>query len=278
MLEVRNIEKSYQRKVVLDKVSFSAAPGQCVGIAGHNGSGKSTLLSIIAQVLRPDGGEVLFNEGVDEVADKVAGNSDVSGDTGKSAGAVPVMPVMPVMPVIPVIPGYVPQENSLLEDLSVKETLDFWLRVYGLPVKDLFTPSSPATMLGLGEIRKARVAKLSGGMRKRLSVAIALLSRSSLLLFDEAFTALDRAYRLELEAYVVDFCKKGGCVLYCSHDIKELLDLCERIIVLRQGQKIFDDAVSRFPDEAAALDFLLNPDSAIPIGSPASRESGSDRL
>jgi len=238
MLEVRNVEKSYQRKVVLDKVSFTAAPGQCVGIAGHNGSGKSTLLSIIAQVLRPDGGEVLFE---DESV-----NSDTAGGSGQHAGA---------------IPGYVPQENSLLDDLTVKETLDFWLRVYGLSAKDLFAPSSPATMLGLDEIRKMRVAKLSGGMRKRLSVAIALLSRSRLLLFDEAFTALDRAYRLELEAYVADFCKNGGCVLYCSHDIKELLGLCGRIIVLRQGQKIFDDAASRFPDDPPALDFLLNPDS-----------------
>ena len=227
MLEVKNLTKTYKRHIVLDDVGFAASSGQCVGIAGHNGSGKSTLLSIIARTLRPDTGEVL-----------VDGEPAVSSDL-----------------------GYVPQANSLLEDLSVGETLSFWQRIYGLSPESLYAPSAPATMLGLEELRKKRVGRLSGGMRKRVSIAIALLHRPRLLLFDEALSALDRHYRIELEGYMSDFCRQGGCILYCSHDIRELTALCERIIVLRQGRKIFDDAKSAFPDEPSALDFLLNPDA-----------------
>ena len=231
MLEARKITKAYRRKPILQDVDFVLEPGQFLGIAGHNGSGKSTLLSIVAQVLPPDAGQVLY-EGA-----KLSGNRALTG----------------------AVLGYVPQENSLLEDLTVKETLDFWQKVYKLPAGKVFAPSSPAMMLGLDEIQRKRIAQLSGGMQKRVSIAIALLRQPRILLLDEALSALDRSFRQALERYLTDFCHRGGSIMYCSHEIGELVGFCQRILVLRQGKKVFDGKTADFPTEAAALDALLNP-------------------
>jgi ABC-2 type transport system ATP-binding protein len=233
MLEVRDIQKAYQNNTVLDQVSFTLSPGQCLGIAGHNGSGKSTLLSIIAQVLPPDNGLVLF-DGVDLSENRAMASAILS---------------------------YAPQEDSLLDDLTVKETLAFWQKVYGLPVNKLFGDLSPAVAFGLDRIRKKRVGKLSGGMRKRVNIVIALLRQPKLLLLDEAFSSLDRYYRLALEDYLKSFRDGGGSILYCSHNVAELIGLCDRILVLRDGRKVFDEDIGAFPGDSAELDRLLNPES-----------------
>ena len=231
MLEVRGIKKAYKDKTVLDGVSFSLNPGQSLGVAGHNGSGKSTLLSIIAQVLPADEGEVLLN------------NVNLSKNREFAGEAL----------------GYAPQEDSLLGDLTVRDTLFFWQRAYGLPVSKVFEPGSPAAILGLEPIQKSRVSKLSGGARKRVSIAIALLRQPKLLLLDEALSSLDRHYRLRLEEYISDFRRAGGIILYCGHYTGELIGLCDRILILRDGQKVFDGEAIHFPTDKDELDRLLNP-------------------
>jgi ABC-2 type transport system ATP-binding protein len=231
MLEARKISKAYHRKPILQDVDFTLEPGQLLGVAGHNGSGKSTLLSIIAQILLPDAGEVLYDGA------RMTGNRTLSSS----------------------ILGYVPQENSLLEDLTVKETIEFWQKVYRLPMSKSFAPSSPAMMLGLDGIRRKRIAHLSGGMQKRVSIAIALMRQPRILLLDEALSSLDRSFRQALEHHLVDFCRLGGSILYCSHEINELIGFCGRILVLRQGKKVFDGETADFPTETAALDAILNP-------------------
>jgi len=233
MLEVREIEKAYHHKTVLDKVSFTLDKGLCLGIAGHNGSGKSTLLSIIARALPPDKGDVFFD------GENLSQKRDFAS----------------------LILGYAPQEDSLLPDLTVKETLEFWQRVYGSRVKDIFEPSSPAVTLGLEPIQKKKVAALSGGTRKRLSVAIALLRKPKLLLLDEALSSLDRHYKLALKEYMSSFCREGGSILYSGHDTTELISMCDRILILRDGKKVFDDITGAFPTGKDELDRLLNPEA-----------------
>ncbi|MCL1805316.1 MAG: ABC transporter ATP-binding protein [Clostridiales bacterium] len=234
MLEVRKVSKTYQHKPILRDVSFTLGPGQSLGVAGHNGSGKSTLLSIVAQVLPPDEGEILVD------------GAPLRRGRGKAG----------------VLFGYVPQENSLLEDLTVRETLAFWQKVYGLPAAGLFSPSSVPVMLGLDQIRKKRVARLSGGMQKRVSIAIALLRQPRFLLLDEALTALDRGYRMALENYLAAFLSQGNSILYSSHEIGELVGFCSHILVLRRGETAFHGEAGAFPaegDNTTELDALLNP-------------------
>ena len=231
MLEARGVSKAFNRIPILDKVDFRLEPGQRLGVAGHNGSGKSTLLSIVAQVLAPDSGDVLYD------------GEPLSVKRSREAAIL----------------GFVPQDNSLLDDLTVKETLVFWRKIYGLPANGVFSPSSPAAMLGLDEIAGKRIALLSGGMQKRVSIAIALQRQPRLLLLDEALSPLDRRYRLALEEYMADFCRQGGSIIYCSHETAELAAFCNRILVLRRGRKAFDGPSGDLPADTGALDALLNP-------------------
>ena len=142
MLEVWDLEKSYGHHPVLRKISFSAKPGTCVGIVGGNGCGKTTLLSILAGARKPDGGRILFD-----------GQEAVSNPKIFSQAA-----------------AYVPQENPLIEELTVRDNLRLWYRGSKKELeKDLI--SGPAAMLGVDQMLKKTVCTLSGGMKKRLSIA-----------------------------------------------------------------------------------------------------------
>ena len=231
MLEVSKLSKTYKKAAVLREVSFTLRPGECLGVAGHNGSGKSTLLSIVAQVVPPDAGQICLN------------GKKVLGDRAFLRSSV----------------GYVPQQNALLGDLTVRETLEFWQRTYGLTHLDLFAPDSPCTMLGLEKIAKKRVGTLSGGMQKRLSAALALLHSPRFLLMDEVLPAMDRHYRAGLYAWLARLRGAGAAILYCSHEVEELKGFCDNILVLREGQTAYYGPAAAFPTDPAVLDGLMNP-------------------
>lgn len=231
MLEVKGLTKNYHGKPVLRDVSFSLSAGECLGVAGHNGSGKSTLLAIVGQVTAPDAGQILCD------------GADVMGDRQFMCGSV----------------GYVPQNNSLLPDLTVQETLRFWQQTYHLGHLELFSPNSPCTMLGLEKIAKKRVGALSGGMQKRLSMALALLHSPRFLLMDEALPALDRQYRSLLFHWLNRAKALGTALLYCSHEVEELRDFCDTILVLRDGQTAFYGPAAAFPTLPKTLDSMMNP-------------------
>lgn len=231
MLEAQNLEKTYRGSPVLHRVSLRLVPGRCLGVAGHNGSGKSTLLAILAQAIPPDAGEILY-EGM-----PVLGNRDFLRRTV----------------------GYVPQQNALLPDLTVHQTLAFWQRAYGLPKTNLYAPGAPAALLGLDAIRGRRVSRLSGGMQKRLSLAIAMLHSPRILLLDEVLSALDRHHRTAFLAWLAAMRQQGTAVVYCSHEMAELAGLCDELLVLRQGRAVYHGPMDGLPDDDTALDAMLSP-------------------
>lgn len=233
MLEAVGLTKTFRKKKVLDNVSFSLKPGECLGIAGHNGSGKSTLMEIAAQVLAPDSGQLLHD------------GANVLGDRAFMRGMV----------------GYAPQRDSLPPDLRVGEALAFWQKLYGVS-GDVFADDSPAAMMGLFGMRDKKIARLSGGMKKRVSIALALLHSPRCLLLDEVFSALDRLYRERLAEWLTRHKQNGNSILYCSHEIGELRTFCDRILVLREGKAAFYGEMAAFPAEGRALDELLNSSEA----------------
>ncbi len=230
MLTVSGIKKQYRGKTVLHDAGFTLAPGEALGIAGHNGSGKTTLLSIVAQVTKPDEGDILY-DGVSVMGSRAFLRENV---------------------------GYIPQNNGLLGDLSVRETLRFWQRAYGLS-GPLFASGSIAEQMGLEELAAKRVKTLSGGMQRRLSVAIALLRRPRLLLMDEVLPALDRHYRSALRSEMDALRREGGSILYCSHEAEELRAMCERVLVMRGGKTAYYGSAAEFPADPTALDAMMNP-------------------
>lgn len=205
MVEVSDIRKAYRRKEVLKGASFQAAPGSCVGIVGINGCGKTTLLSILAGSLKADGGSVRY--------------------FGKEALGHPKIIGRSV--------AYVPQENPLMEELSVRDNLHLWYKGDKRKLEqDL--EDGPAGMLGLRDVLSMTAGKLSGGMKKRLSIACALSDHAPVLVMDEPGAALDLVCKEEIRIYLEQYIKHGGTVILSSHELAEL-DLCTHMYAMKHG-------------------------------------------
>ena len=205
MLEIRGLCKSYGGRQVLSPASFVLPPGQCLGLAGHNGSGKSTLLRLLAQVQRPDGGDVLYR------------GRSVLGDRQFLRRTL----------------GYAPQSAELAAGLTVAGQRKLWQRACGLagPV-----PGEVLELLGLEELLRRPIRALSGGMAQRVSIALALLSRPQVLLMDEATAGLDQDYVPRLLDYLESFMAAGGSLIWCSHHPQELERLCGAVLRLEAGR------------------------------------------
>jgi ABC-type multidrug transport system ATPase subunit len=231
VFEAKGIRKQYKRQNVVEDVSFYVQPGECLGVTGHNGSGKSTLLSICAQTIQKDAGSVLYD--------------------GKS--------IWGARQFLRRHMGYVPQHNCLLPDLTVKETLLFFSKVHGVPQKALLSDNGAAAQMGLLPLLHKKTQTLSGGMQKRLSIALALMHGPRILLLDEILSSLDRTYRSTFHRYMLAHLKNGGSILYCSHEAEELMSFSNRILVLRTGKTIFYGDTQAMPKDAASLDKMLSP-------------------
>lgn len=196
-LEISDLKKKYGKKLVLDGVTFSAKEGECIGILGGNGSGKSTLLSILAGVVGADAGTVEVKNG-----DR---NARI---------------------------GYVPQGTPLIEELSAKDNLLLW---YDRKTLKQEMESGVLKQLGISDFWRVPVRKMSGGMKKRLSIGCAVSGDPEVLLLDEPTAALDIACKNSIYEYLNAFRKKGGLILWATHDVHEI-ETCDRCYVLRGGK------------------------------------------
>ena len=204
MIEVDRISKAYGRRQVLSQISFHIEAGQCVGIAGANGCGKSTLLAILAGAMKPDGGKILYQG-------KPVDNGRYRRET-----------------------GYVPQGNPLLEELTVQDNLKLWYKGSEKEWKRE-RDSGIIAVLELGPLLKTAAGKLSGGMKRRLSLACALVNHPRFLILDEPGAALDVVCKEEIRQYLADYLKQGGTALMTSHEEREL-SLCDRLLLMSGGR------------------------------------------
>ena len=204
MLCVEHISFSYRKKEVLRDISFTAKPGDFIGIIGKNGCGKSTLLSVLAGVRRPASGTLLFRGA------PLFSGKNVPADTI----------------------GYVPQLNPLLPELSVRDNLKLWLRPTSSSFED--TPETLYHRLGLTEYLHTPVSKLSEGLKKRVSIASVLQNNPELLILDEPSAALDLPCKELIHEQLLSFAKKGGIVLFTTHEEAEF-SLCNTLYILKNG-------------------------------------------
>lgn len=202
-IEIKNLSKSYGKHQVLKDITFSAQGGSCIGILGANGCGKSTMLSILAGVLERDGGQFLYN------------GEDLFANRKKRSALV----------------GYVPQGTPLIEELSGWDNLLLW---YDRKALKESLENGILHLLGVDEFVKMPVKKMSGGMKKRLSIGCAMAKQPPILLLDEPTAALDLACKEEIAQYLRRYKQAGGLLLLTTHDTQEL-SLCDRIYVIREG-------------------------------------------
>jgi len=193
VLELEKLQKSYRKNEVLQDVSITVKDGESVCFVGVNGAGKSTLLKIIVGALKPDAGTILWN--------------------GKAVDGTFLSEHV----------GYVPQENPLFEDLTVKDNLELWYANDKARLqKDL--EDGWLFYFGMHKIYKKPVKKLSGGMKKRLSICCALAGDPDVLVMDEPGAALDLMAKNEILRLIKDFTRKGKSVIITSHEMSQTVD------------------------------------------------------
>jgi ABC-2 type transport system ATP-binding protein len=221
-LRTHSLVKRYGDREALRGVSFEAEAGELVGIIGPNGAGKTTLLSILAGIVRPDGGEVRAPH-----------------------GAV----------------GWVPQQAALYRRLTVAENLLLFARLEGRD-DPRASVEQMLELTGLAERRGETVARLSGGNQQRVNIAIGLLSQPLVLLLDEPSVGLDPRQRARLWEFVSGLAGGGTTVVFSTHDIQEAERYGHRLLVLADGEALFDggaeelrEAVRHDAPEAADRDF-----------------------
>ena len=205
-IRVSGIASSYGKKQVLKNVSFQAEAGTCTALVGANGCGKSTLLSILAGLRTPQQGAITFD------------GCEAVGKEGKKLFLSYV--------------GYVPQENNLISELTVKDNLLLWYQNKMELEQELQTGF--LHMLGLQDMLMLKAGKLSGGMKKRVSIGCALAGNPSILLLDEPDAALDLPGKADIRRYLSYYKEKGGTIVMATHEECDL-ELCEQILCLKDG-------------------------------------------
>ena len=230
MLELQHLYRSFRTIPAIQDISFKVAPGEIVGFLGPNGAGKSTTVKIITGMLRPDEGRVLFE------------GNNIRDDMVTFRAAI----------------GYVPEEAHLYSYLSGLEYLQLVGRLRGLPE---FLLEAKATslfrLLNLESWQYSPISTYSKGMRQRVLIAAALLHDPKLLIFDEPLSGLDvvssRLFKDLLELLAAE----GKAILYISHVLEVVEQVCNRVIVIAKG-KILADAR---PSELTTLMSLPNLES-----------------
>jgi len=216
MLEVKGLTKSYGKLTAVSGVSFRAYHRETIGLLGPNGAGKTTTVSIIAGLVSPDSGEVLIE------------GKPVQGDTD------------PVKRKI----GLVPQDMALYEKLSAHDNLTFFAALYsltGAKAKQAITEA--LSLVGLSDRAGDKVERFSGGMKRRLNLAAALLHDPQILLLDEPTVGVDPQSRNAIFENLETLKERGKTLVYTTHYMEEAERLCDRIVIIDHGKVIADDTL-----------------------------------
>lgn len=254
MLEVRNLAKRFGSNLAVDGVSFRIEAGEAYGLLGPNGAGKSTTISLILGLLAPDAGTV-----------EVDGLS-LARQPNRARAAV----------------GFVPQEIALYPTLSARENLAFWGRMYHLAGKDLARRiGAVLETVGLADRGKDRVATFSGGMKRRVNIAAALLHSPKLLIMDEPTVGIDPQSRTHILETVKALNASGLTILYTSHYMEEVEYLCARTGVIDHGKLIAEGTLSelrRVVGERSLIHLRLTEEGAGGADAAALRAAVAGRL
>lgn len=217
VLSCRDLRRTYGDCVAVDGVCLQIGPGETYGLLGPNGAGKTTVISLIAGVLRADAGQT-----------QVDGRTVTPRNTAARAAI-----------------GYVPQEIALYPDLTGRENLRFFARLYGLGRAQVRARVEQVLQtVGLADRAGDLMSAYSGGMKRRLNIAAGLLHRPRLLILDEPTAGVDPQSRNAILAAVSALAAEGMAVLYTTHYMEEAQRLCDRIGILDEGRLIAEGTVA----------------------------------
>jgi ABC-2 type transport system ATP-binding protein len=210
-IEVQELHKAFSEVKAVQGVSFGVQQGEIFSLLGPNGAGKTTTISMLATLLRPDQGDAL-----------VMGHSIRHDPMGVKS-----------------VLGFVPQDIALYEDLSARENLNFWGKMYGLRGSALKSRVDEVLeTIGLTERAKGRVEKFSGGMKRRVNIGVALLHKPQVIYMDEPTVGIDPQSRRNILDSVIALKEQGMTVLYTTHYMEEAQELSDHIAIMDHGNLI----------------------------------------
>jgi ABC-2 type transport system ATP-binding protein len=211
MLEAKQLVKRYGTLTAVDGLSASIQAGETFGLLGPNGAGKSTTIGMLVGLIEPDDGEISVGSGADQ------------GPPNLEAVRKNI--------------GIAPQSLSLYETLTARENLDFFGRLYNLSGNHLKQRIDWAIEFsGLEDRQNDRVETFSGGMKRRLNIAVAMIHEPTILLLDEPTVGVDPQSRNHIFERIEALQKQGLTILYTTHYMEEAQRLCDRVAIMDQGK------------------------------------------
>jgi len=221
------LSKSFGDQVAVDELSFEIHRGETIGLLGPNGAGKTTTISMLVGLIRPDRGSVVIGDSSAKTDSKV-----ISGD--------------PLRHEVRQLIGVAPQTLSLYDELTAKENLEFFGQLYGLAGSRLKERVQWALSFAeLEDRQKGRLGTFSGGMKRRMNIAVALIHEPEILLLDEPTVGVDPQSRNHIFESIRQLQAGGMTILYTTHYMEEAQRLCDSVAIIDHGKLLAQDSVSR---------------------------------
>ena len=209
MLEIKKISKEYGDMIAVNDIDLVVNEGEIFGILGPNGAGKSTLIGMICGLIKRTSGEIIYEE------------KETKPRNFKEHI------------------GIVPQDFALYWDLTAEENIEFFCSLYGFRGKDLKTRVNKVLdFVGLTEVRNKKASEFSGGMKRRLNIGCAIAHSPKIIIMDEPTVGIDPQSRNHILKSVLKLRDEGATVIYTSHYMQEVDDICDRIAIVDKGNVI----------------------------------------
>ncbi len=209
MLTVKNIKKSYGDVEALKGISFEVKRGEIFGLLGPNGAGKTTAISILTSLIEPDSGSAFYEE------------KNIFSNTKWWRKKI----------------GVVPQEIAFYEELTAKDNLMLWAALYGMGESEAKERADYLlNLMELGSKEKAKVSEFSGGMKRRLNIAIGIIHKPEVLFLDEPTVGIDVQARVNIRELLKKFVDENMAIIYTTHQLEEAEELCDRIAIMDEGE------------------------------------------
>ena len=229
-IEINDISKKYKSASFesLSNVSFSINAGQTIGVLGPNGAGKTTLISILCGLIEPTKGNVTYQ--------LKNGNSITGVDLKK-------------------IIGFVPQEYAFYHELTPVQNMNYFGSLYNLSKDEIKEKTaSLLSILGLSSVANKRINTFSGGMKRKVNLAIGLIHNPSILFLDEPTVGVDVQSKLSIIQFLKETSKQGTTIIYTSHHLSEAEDFCDQLLLISKGKIVAEGETQKLIQKYNAKD------------------------
>jgi sodium transport system ATP-binding protein len=215
MIRIENLHKTFGAIRAVDGVSFTARDGEITGLLGPNGAGKTTTLRMLYTLMRPDAGRVVV-DGIDSGVDALAARKRL---------------------------GVLPDARGLYKRLTARENIDYFSALQGMPAAEAARRREALIeILEMSEFADRRAEGFSQGQRVKTAIARALIHEPKNVILDEPTNGLDVMATRRMRQFMRDLRAEGRCVLFSSHIMQEVAQLCDRIVVIAKGRVVADES------------------------------------